>query len=103
MSNYPDNFAMTRAASFFGTDADDRYADRAAEIVEADMANATKLRDAVRAFLDAIEDVAFVTRGPGGWDLDDIRDMAQDIEDVDLAKYRRDLERNAPDFARRMA
>ena len=68
MSNYPDNFATTRAASFFGTDADDRRADRAAEIVDADMEAATKLRDAATAFYLAIEGITFHTRHAGGWD-----------------------------------
>jgi len=100
MSNYPDNFATTRAASFFGTDADDRRADRAAEIVEADMAAATKLRDAATAFYLAIEGITFHTRHAGGWDIDEVQGMAADCATFDLAKYRRDLERDAPDFVR---
>jgi hypothetical protein len=100
MSNYPDNFATARAASFFGTDADDRRADRAAEIVEADMANAIKLQAAAAAFLAAIEGLEFVTRNPAGWDMDEVQGMARDCWIFDLATYRRKLERNAPDFAR---
>jgi hypothetical protein len=100
MSNYPDNFATTRAASFFGADADDRLADRAAEIVAADMAAATKLQAAAAAFCAAIEGIKFITRDAGGWDIDEVQGMAQDCATFDLAKYRRDLERDAPDFAR---
>jgi len=101
MSNYPDNFTSTRAASFFGTDADDRRADRAAEIVEADMAAATKLRNAAAAFHAAIEGLMFVAADAApGYDIEDIQAMAKDWAGFDLATYRRKLERNAPDFAR---
>ena len=96
---YPDDFATTRAASFFGTDADDRRADRAADIVAADMAAAIRLQAAADAFLIAIKDIEFITRGPGGYDVEDAIDVAADLAGADLAKYRRDLERNAPDFA----
>jgi len=100
MSNYPDNFSSTRAASFFGTDADDRRADRAAVIVEADVARAIMLRDAARAFLDAIEGIVFITRGPGGYDVEDAMDLAINLASFDLAAYRKEIERAAPDFVR---
>ena len=101
MSNYPDNFASTRVASFFGTDADDRRADRAAAIVAADMANATKLREAAAAFQAAITGLTFIAREPAsGYDVDDIQAMIEDWAGFDLATYRRNLERDAVDFAR---
>lgn len=101
MSNYPDNFTSTRAARFFGTDADERYADRAAAIVAADMANATKLREAAAAFQAAIKGLTFIAREPAsGYDVDDIQAIIEDWARFDLATYRRKLERNAPDFAR---
>lgn len=98
---YPDNFATTRAAWFFGTDADDRRADRAAEIVAADMANAKKLRDAAAAFQAAIKGLTFIAIDAApGYDIEDIQAMAEDWAGFDLATYRRKLERAAPDFAR---
>ena len=104
MSNYPDNFATARAASFFGTDADDRYADRAAEIVDAYMANAVKLRNAASAFQAAIKGLTFVAADAApGYDIEDIQTMAEDWAGFDLVTYRRKLEHNAVDFARGMA
>jgi len=97
---YPDDFATTRAARFFGTDADDRRADRAAEIVSADMANATKLKAAALAFFAAIEEMEFTTRSPGGWDIEEVKGMADDLAVIDLDDYRDLVEDAAPDFAR---
>tara|TARA_R110000822_G_scaffold266301_1_gene390076 strand:+ start:276 stop:578 length:303 start_codon:yes stop_codon:yes gene_type:complete len=97
---YSDGFATTRAASFFGTDADDRRADRAAEIVAADLAAATKLQIAASTFFAAIKDIEFITRNPAGWDIDEVQGMAADCAAIDINKYWRDLERDAPDFAR---
>jgi hypothetical protein len=95
------NYASTRVASFFGTDADDRYADRAVKIVAADMANAIKLRDAAVAFQAAIKGLTFIAREPAsGYAVDDIQAMIEDWAGFDLATYRRNLERDALDFAR---
>lgn len=60
----------------------------------------SRFHAAAAAFLAAIEDVAFITRGPGGYDVEDAREVAANLADADLAAYRKAIERAAPDFAR---
>lgn len=85
--NYPDNFSSDGFAAAMGTSKTDRIQALADQYIANDQAAARTVKAACTALITAIAGMEFRVRSPCGYDLEDLRAVAEAFANADTAGF----------------